>query len=103
MQNLTIEPTRQDAALTLQLTGRLDTNTAPQLEQYLEQALPGVTHLVLDFAQLVYLSSAGLRVLLKTRKQMDRQQGDLVVRHVNAMIQEVFEVTGFADILTIEP
>lgn len=103
MQNLTIEPTRQGTELTLQLAGRLDTNTAPQLEQYLQQALPDVTRLVLDFAQLFYLSSAGLRVLLKARKQMDRQHGELVVRHVNATIQEVFEMTGFADILTIEP
>lgn len=102
MNELNIEQQRNGTTLTLQLTGRLDTATAPQLEQCLQGSLDGVQELVLDFSQLAYLSSAGLRVLLKARKQMDRQRGTLVVRHANEMIQEVFEVTGFADILTIE-
>lgn len=101
MKDLEIKQEQNGTALTLYLTGRLDTITAPQLEQYLQGAMDGVQELVLDFAGLVYLSSAGLRVLLKIRKQMDRR-GNLVVRHPNEMIQEVFEMTGFADILTIE-
>lgn len=101
MNELEIRQEQNGTALTLYLTGRLDTITAPQLEQYLQGILDGVQELVLDFANLAYLSSAGLRVLLKIRKQMDHR-GNLVVRHPNDMIQEVFEVTGFADILTVE-
>lgn len=89
------------AELTVSLEGRLDTTTAPQLEQELKGALPGVTSLTLDFSALEYLSSAGLRVLLATQKTM-RKQGKMVIRHVNETIMEVFEVTGFIDILTIE-
>jgi anti-sigma B factor antagonist len=90
-----------EAALTLILEGRLDTNTSPQLERELRQSINGVTELTLDFTGLEYLSSAGLRVLLATQKIMNRQ-GKLVIRHVNETIMEIFEVTGFADILTIE-
>lgn len=89
------------AELTVSLEGRLDTTTAPQLEQELKGALPGVTSLTLDFSALEYLSSAGLRVLLATQKTM-RKQGKMVIRHVNETIMEFFEVTGFIDILTIE-
>lgn len=101
MNELEIKQEQNGTTLTLYLTGRLDTTTAPQLEQYLQGALNGVQQLVLDFERLAYLSSAGLRVLLKTRRQMGHQSS-VVVRHPNEMIQEVFEVTGFADILTIE-
>lgn len=87
--------------LGLALTGRLDTTTAPQLEAVLKESLEGVTELTLDFERLEYISSAGLRVLLSAQKQMN-QQGKMVIRNVNADIQEVFEITGFADILTIE-
>ena len=87
--------------LGLALTGRLDTTTAPQLEAVLKESLEGVTELTLDFERLEYISSAGLRVLLSAQKQMN-QQGKMVIRKVNADIQEVFEITGFADILTIE-
>lgn len=86
---------------TLALEGRLDTTTAPQLEGEVKGALTGVTELVLDFSQLEYLSSAGLRVILAAQKIMNKQ-GKMVIRHVNETIQEVFEVTGFSDILTIE-
>ncbi|MBE7721716.1 MAG: STAS domain-containing protein, partial [Lacrimispora celerecrescens] len=72
-----------------------------QLEAELKAELDGVEHLVLDFEKLDYLSSAGLRVLLAAQKAMNRQ-GDMVVRHVNETISEIFEVTGFCDILTIE-
>lgn len=83
------------------LEGRLDTTTAPELEAVLKESLNGVGALVLDMEGLVYLSSAGLRVILGAQKQMNRQ-GNMVVRYVNDTIMEVFEVTGFTDILTIE-
>ena len=92
---------KDGSKLTLALEGRLDTTTAPQLEEELKASLEGVTALEMDFRQLEYLSSAGLRVLLAAQKVMNRQ-GSMVVRHVNETIHEVFEVTGFTDILTIE-
>ena len=87
--------------LTIALEGRLDTTTAPQLEAELDTCLDGVTDLVFDMSSLVYISSAGLRVLLSAQKKMNRQ-GSMVVRHSNADIMEIFEVTGFSDILTLE-
>lgn len=98
---MTIDKKLDGAELTIALSGRLDTITAPQLEADLKNSLPGVEHLVLDFAELAYLSSAGLRVLLGAQKQMNKQ-GDMLLRNVNDTISEIFEVTGFADILTIE-
>lgn len=98
---MTINKNLNGEELTVALVGRLDTTTAPQLEAVLKESLPGVEHLVLDFAQLDYLSSAGLRVLLAAQKIMNKQ-GDMVVRNVNETIAEVFEMTGFSDILTIE-
>ena len=98
---MTINHTREGAALTVALEGRLDTTTAPQLEAELKQSLDGVTALTLDMQKLDYLSSAGLRVLLAAQKQMNKQ-GTMVIRHVNETIMEVFEVTGFIDILTVE-
>ena len=92
---------KDGSKLALALEGRLDTTTAPQLEAELKASLEGVTELELDFEKLEYLSSAGLRVLLAAQKIMNRQ-GSMVVRHVNETIHEVFEVTGFIDILTIE-
>ena len=88
-----------DLALTVK--GRLDTTTAPQLEAVINSDLGGVTSLVLDFEALEYISSAGLRVLLAAQKIMNRQ-GKMVIRNVNDDIREVFDITGFADILTIE-
>ena len=98
---MTIEKIINGNDLTLALNGRLDTTTAPQLEAELKENLAGVKNLVLDFAALEYLSSAGLRVLLATQKLMNKQ-GSMVVRSVNETIMEVFEVTGFCDILTLE-
>ena len=98
---MNIVKTSEGAKLTLALEGRLDTTTAPQLEAEVKGALAGVTELVMDFSQLEYLSSAGLRVLLAAQKAMNKQ-GSMVIRHVNETIQEIFEVTGFLDILTIE-
>lgn len=83
------------------VSGRLDTITAPQLESDLKDSIGGVTSLILDFSDLSYISSAGLRVLLSTQKQM-LKQGKMVIRNVNEAISEVFEITGFTEILTIE-
>lgn len=83
------------------LEGRLDTVTAPDLEKALNESLSGKEELILDFAGLEYISSAGLRVLLSAQKVMNRQ-GKMTLRHVNETIMEIFEVTGFSDILTIE-
>jgi anti-sigma B factor antagonist len=85
--------------LNVAIEGRLDTTTAPQLEK--ELTLAGVTDLIFDFTNVEYVSSAGLRVLLSAQKKMNKQ-GRMVVRDVNETIAEVFEVTGFSDILNIE-
>lgn len=98
---MTIEKITNAKDLTVVLTGRLDTTTAPQLEAELKANIAGVENLVLDFAGLDYLSSAGLRVLLAAQKIMNKQ-GSMVVKNVNETIAEIFEVTGFCDILTIE-
>ena len=87
--------------LTLRIQGRLDTTTAPQLETGLKASVEGVTALVLHLAELAYISSAGLRVVLMAQKIMNKQ-GTMVVRNVDPNVLEVFEVTGFSDILTIE-
>ena len=87
--------------LTLSLTGRLDTTTAPELEAVIKENITGVTNLVMDFAGLEYLSSAGLRVILSAQKTMNKQ-GEMLIRNVNETINEVVEITGFIDILTIE-
>ena len=83
------------------LEGRLDTVTAPELEKELKASLDGVTELRFEFEKLTYISSAGLRVLLSAQKQMNRQ-GTMTLYHVTPSIMEIFEVTGFSDILTIE-
>ena len=83
------------------MEGRLDTTTAPDLEKVLEDSLEGVKELIFDMAALDYLSSAGLRILLGAQKKMNLQ-GSMKVTGVNETIMEIFEVTGFADILTIE-
>ena len=98
---LTIEKNLNATALTVALTGRLDTTTAPDLEKELKASLDGVTELTFDLAALEYISSAGLRVLLSAQKTMNRQ-GTMKLTHVNETIMEIFEVTGFSDILTVE-
>ena len=86
-------------SLTLGLNGRLDTTTAPELEAFLASNLDGVSALVMDCGNLSYISSAGLRVLLATQKKM---QSAMKLIHVQELVMEVFEMTGFADILVIE-
>ena len=98
---MTILQTKNEKALTIALEGRLDTTTAPELEAVLKDTLAGVEELTFDFEKLDYISSAGLRVLLAAQKTMNRQ-GSMKVIHANEMILEIFEVTGFADILTVE-
>ncbi len=98
---MTITKNQNGTHLDLALEGRLDTTTAPQLEAELKQSVNGVTELALDFSKLEYLSSAGLRVLLSAQKVMNRQ-GSMVIKNVNETIMEIFEVTGFSDILTVE-
>lgn len=98
---MTINKTQDGKNLTIALEGRLDTMTAPELEAELNTSLPEAETLTLDFSKLEYISSAGLRVLLSAHKAMS-SKGGLKVTNVNEIVREVFEVTGFADILTIE-
>ena len=93
---------KQDgSALVIALEGRLDTTTAPELEAELKTCLDGITDLTLDLTNLDYISSAGLRVLLSAHKTM-MKQGQMKVINASEIVKEVFDVTGFADILTIE-
>ena len=99
---MTIIKNLTGTALAIALEGRLDTTSAPQLEAELRQSLNGITRLDWDFSALEYISSAGLRVLLAAQKVMQKQ-GEMVIHNVNETVMEVFEITGFTDILTIEP
>lgn len=96
-----VRKTLDGSKLELAVSGRLDTVTAPTLENEIKQSVDGVTELIFDFAELDYISSAGLRVLLSTQKIMNKQ-GKMIIRNVNDSIMEIFDVTGFVDLLTIE-
>ncbi len=98
---MTITKEQNGQELCIALEGRLDTTTSPELEEELKGSLDGITGLTIDLAALDYISSAGLRVLLSAQKTMNKQ-GSMVVKNVSEEIMEVFEVTGFSDILTIE-
>ena len=98
---MTIEKTITGTATVLKIVGRLDTSTAPELEAAIDGCAAGINELVLDCSALEYVSSAGLRVILKAQKMMNAQ-GSMKLTHVNETIMEVFDITGFADILTIE-
>ena len=98
---LKIDKTVDNGKTKVALEGRLDTVTAPELEAALKEVLPAATELTMDFEKLEYISSAGLRVLLSAQKTMNNQ-GGMKVKNVNDTIMEIFEVTGFSDILTIE-
>ena len=95
-----IKKTQNGNELEVAVSGRVDTSTAPQLEACLKESLDGIEKLVLDLAGLEYISSAGLRVLLGAQKTMNKQ-GEMVVANHNEEVSEVFEITGFNDILTI--
>ncbi len=99
MLNINKEKNAENLVVTLE--GRLDTTTAPQLENELKDSMDGITELKFDVAKLEYISSAGLRVLLSAQKIMNKQ-GNMVVANVSEEVMEIFEVTGFSDILTIE-
>ena len=98
---MTIEIKNNSDQLTLEITGRLDTITAPALDNSINENISGIKSLILDFKSLEYISSAGLRVLLSAQKKM-QQLGEMKVINVCEDVMEVFEMTGFADILTIE-
>ena len=98
---MTIEKKINGEALTLIVSGRLDTQTAPELEKELDSVLADIKELTFDFKELEYVSSAGLRVILKAQKAMNAQ-GSMKLTGVNDSIMEVFDITGFLDILTIE-
>ena len=98
---MTIEKMMNGTAATLKIIGRLDTSTAPELEAAIDGCIAGIQELVLDCSALEYVSSAGLRVILKAQKLMNAQ-GNMKLTHVNETIMEVFDITGFADILNIE-
>jgi anti-sigma B factor antagonist len=97
-----IKVTANGTENTVALDGRLDTTTAPQLEKGLSNLFDSTEKLVFDFGNLQYISSAGLRVLLSAQKKMNSKSGSMVIRNANDMVMEVFDVTGFLDILTIE-
>lgn len=98
---MTIDKLCEGTVLTIKINGRLDTTTAPQLDTVLDDTLPGMTDVTLDCANMAYISSAGLRVLLKAQKVMNKQ-GSMKLIHVNEEVAEVFDITGFSDILTVE-
>lgn len=98
---MTIEKIANGSTTTLKIGGRLDTTTAPELEAAVNGCIAGVEQLVLDCEALEYVSSAGLRVILQAQKTMNTQ-GSMKLVHVNETIMEVFDITGFVDILTIE-
>lgn len=98
---MTLNKTLNGSSLTLAVEGRLDTVTSPELEAFVSENLEGVTELTFDFTNLEYISSAGLRVLLSSQKKMNTK-GKMKVTGVNETVNEIFEVTGFSDILTIE-
>ena len=97
---MTINKTQNGNSLTVAIEGRLDTTTAPKLEEELKASLDGISELTMDLSTLDYISSAGLRVLLSAQKIMNKQ-GEMKVAGANETVMEVFEVTGFGDILNI--
>ena len=98
---MTIQKKKEGKKLTVSIEGRLDTNTTPQAEKELMESIENVKELILDFKSLDYISSAGLRLLLMLQKKMS-VQGSMKIINANDLVKEIFEVTGFSDILTIE-
>lgn len=99
---MNIEKIGDNNKLTLKVIGRLDTNTAPELDSRLKSELDNVSELIFDFSQLEYVSSAGLRVILATQKMMNSKGKVMIITNVQDMVMEVFDATGFTDILTIK-
>ena len=102
MSKLSITKNTDGQTLTADITGRIDTATAPEFDSGINSSLDGITKVVLNFEQVEYISSSGLRALLSLHKAMTAKDGELVIRKPTEMVTEVFDVTGFADILNIE-
>lgn len=100
--NITMNMNEEQDRLFMKIEGRLDTKTAPDLEEKVNQAMEKVSSIVMDFTELEYVSSAGLRVLLRTHKAMKAKKGGMIIRGANEEVQEVFTITGFSDILKLE-
>ena len=98
---LDIEKKASGSKLEITLIGRLDTTSSPKLEEMIKEVLPGIELLIFDFKDLEYISSAGLRILLSAQKTMNKQ-GKMIVKNVSEEVNEIFEVTGFSDILMME-
>ena len=93
---------KQDSTLTVVISGNIDTVTAPELDVQLQENIPGIKDLVLDFAAVDYISSAGLRVILMANQQMEDVDGNMTVKNVNEDVRDVFEMTGFDSLLNLE-
>ena len=104
MEELNIETdiNEEQGRIFMKIEGRLDTKTAPELEKEVNKTVEKISSLIMDFTELEYISSAGLRVLLRTHKAMKAKKGSLIIRGANEEIQEVFTITGFSDILKLE-
>ena len=98
---MNITPTKKDGTLIVAVSGKMDTATAPELEKFITENTEGIAELILDLSDMNYTSSAGLRVLLKAQKLMNKQ-GSMKVTGVQSEVMEIFDMTGFSDILTIE-
>ena len=99
---MTINTKREGSTLTMEIEGRIDTQTAPDLQEAVEGSLEGVARLVLDFTKVIYISSAGLRAVLTAQNMMDEKGGEMLIRGANKNIVGVFKVTGFDSFLTLE-
>lgn len=99
---MTIAKELNDATLTMKIEGRIDTQTAPDLQKEIEDSLEGVKELILDFTQVIYISSAGLRTILTAQNWMNAQNGTMIIRGAGKNIVSVFKVTGFDTFLTLE-
>lgn len=97
-----IDMNKKQEQMTMKIEGRLDTTTSPQLQKALEDNLTGISHLILDFTALEFISSAGLRILLATHNAMGKKNGSMVVIGSNEEVRGVFNITGLLDILNIE-
>ncbi len=100
---MTLEFRQKESRLGVKVRGRLDALTTPDLEAKLDPLLPEILELDFDFERLLYISSAGLRLLLKLQKHMNHKGGKMLIRNINDIVGDVLEVTGFVDFLTIEP
>lgn len=98
---MNIKKKTNESEMIMYVSGRMDTSAAPQFEAEIKSSLDGISKLVLDFENLEYVSSAGLRVILAAQKIMNKQ-GEMIIKNVSEVVYEVFEITGFVDILTIE-